>query len=464
MLHRPVWVLSCLLLGTLGLSSPLLAAPQWRTGGPGIGHYTVSSADDSVTLTPKAPGASGLVETALCQSLKDTGPQRVRLSAEVETRPPGEASLWIRALQPGKTVLDSGLSAPVIGSSPGRVDSISLPLPGNASRVCAGFRISGGGLLRATHVRLIFEPLPTQAKPSAEAQAILDQAISLVRTHAYRRSAVDWTATLQRVDAMAAGAQTSDDVYPAMNLLLQSLGDHHSHVLRPDWFGTLSSGKVSNETPTIRAEPDRIGYLRVPAYDGFEPKTEKRYISNVYAHLIPIARQSACGWVIDLRGNDGGNVWPMLAALRPFLGHDPLGSSAAPDGAAAPPRKAGENVPHVRLPFRLRHLYRAPVALLTDMLTASSGEAVTISFRGRANTRSFGSPTAGLSTANDTFHLRDGGMLILTVSVMTDRYGQRYGGPVVPDQAVAGSPAGAPGSDIALATAEQWLGQACKAR
>src|SRR5206468_4322951 len=59
-------------------------------------------------------------------------------------------------------------------------------------------------------------------------------------------------------------------------------------------------------------------------------------------------------------------------------------------------------------------------------MTASSGEAITISFRGRPGARSFGAPTAGLSTGNEEYALPDGSMLFLTTSIEADRIGHRY--------------------------------------
>jgi carboxyl-terminal processing protease len=77
------------------------------------------------------------------------------------------------------------------------------------------------------------------------------------------------------------------------------------------------------------------------------------------------------------------------------------------------------------------------VAVLTDVRVASSGEATVIAFRGRPNTRSFGEPTCGLSTANQTFPLPDGATLILTVSSMADRHAVVYGDRVAPDEVIA---------------------------
>ena len=81
---------------------------------------------------------------------------------------------------------------------------------------------------------------------------------------------------------------------------------------------------------------------------------------------------------------------------------------------------------------------RAPrVAVLTDALVASSGEAVAVSFRGRPNTRSFGGATCGLSTANSGFRLSDGATLQLTTALMADRNRAAYGVPIVPDETVS---------------------------
>jgi carboxyl-terminal processing protease len=78
------------------------------------------------------------------------------------------------------------------------------------------------------------------------------------------------------------------------------------------------------------------------------------------------------------------------------------------------------------------------VAVLTDNVVASSGEAVVVAFRARPSTRSFGSATCGLSTANQGFSLSDGASLLLTVSVMADRTLTPYGRPLVPDESVSG--------------------------
>jgi C-terminal processing protease CtpA/Prc len=109
----------------------------------------------------------------------------------------------------------------------------------------------------------------------------------------------------------------------------------------------------------------------------------------------------------------------------------------------------------------LAPLESANVAVLTGPRTASSGEAVTISFIGRPRTRSFGLPTAGLSTANATMTLPDGAMILLTTAVEADRTGKRYGEKLAPDEVLPAAASGAT-DDPQLDRAVAWLkSQAC---
>ena len=73
------------------------------------------------------------------------------------------------------------------------------------------------------------------------------------------------------------------------------------------------------------------------------------------------------------------------------------------------------------------------IAVLIGMNTASSGEAITLTFKGLKNSRFFGTFTYGVSTGNSIFPLGDGAKLILTTSRFTDRNGNVYGGQIEPD-------------------------------
>ncbi len=151
------------------------------------------------------------------------------------------------------------------------------------------------------------------------------------------------------------------------------------------------------------------------------------------------------GWIVDLRGNTGGNMWPMIAGVGPVLGEGVVGYFVPPGGAPATSwsyRDGGAFVGdteliRVSMPYEL--ISSAPkVAVLTDSMVISSGEAVTVAFRGRPRTRSFGGATCGLATANQGIPLSDGATLFLTVALMADRARTTYPDGISPDETVAG--------------------------
>jgi carboxyl-terminal processing protease len=294
----------------------------------------------------------------------------------------------------------------------------------------------------------------TQTPSPVTPAQVVDAAISITKTNALRRNDVSWDIVEPAVRAMAAGAGTSADVYPAIRYLLEQLGDHHSYLLPPAQATEFQTGGAQNPIPEIRALQDGVGYISMPGYSGADRAAARAYATRMHEGLDSTRASVSCGWVVDLRQNTGGNMWPMLAGLKPFVGNADLGTFESPTGASQP-WIAGQAV-GVEPPPALAVLESSWVAVLTGPRTASSGEAVTIAFRGRPRTRSFGQPTAGLSTANSTFPLPDGATIILTTAIEADRTGKRYGDKIDPDERMD-TAAGA--GDTTLSAATGWLKQ-----
>ena len=103
------------------------------------------------------------------------------------------------------------------------------------------------------------------------------------------------------------------------------------------------------------------------------------------------------------------------------------------DGAAL---SLGEAFARVAVPYKVRQEFPR-VAVLTDGGVASAGEAIVVFFKGRPNTRSFGTPTCGHHHLQESFRLSDGATLYLATSQHADRTKKRYGGPIAPDELVA---------------------------
>ena len=277
---------------------------------------------------------------------------------------------------------------------------------------------------------------------STQAKVYLTAALDIMQQHSVNRKKINWTTLRQQTFAIAAGAKTPADTYLAIQNALTELGDHHSFFLEPQPANQLAAGPItSDQQPHGQRLAHGIGYLELPHFEASE-QAAKQYVMLAQDAIRTAGQVGTCGWMVDLRNNDGGNMWPMLAGIGPILGEGVAGSFVDPDGVKqawgyyhGQAQLAGSTIIGAESPYHLKHPL-PPVAVLTGPVTASSGEAITVAFRGRPHTRSFGEPTAGVPTDNDAFSLSDGALLVLTVAVDADRTGQTYDSAIAPDQPI----------------------------
>jgi carboxyl-terminal processing protease len=187
-----------------------------------------------------------------------------------------------------------------------------------------------------------------------------------------------------------------------------------------------------------------------------------------------LVAKKPCGWIVDLRGNLGGNVFPMLAGIGPLLDKGNVAYALDADGQktlffyengrAGLHNPDGKEVIVTKVENWLSGISPGlPIAVLIDRETASSGELIAISFRGRANTRFFGESTLGASTSTRGFRLSDGVNMVLATAVDVDRSGKEYPTGVSPDEVVAIGDKVAPiNEDPVIHAALGWIGEQLK--
>jgi len=282
---------------------------------------------------------------------------------------------------------------------------------------------------------------PSSGGSSNVATTYLARVLDTMQANSINRFKIDWISFRQTVKQAAPTPAAIPDVYPAISVALGLLDDHHSNFALPDGSRLSNPNRLpclDPEVPTPSVPAD-IGYVRVGPFSG-SGSAGVEFAADIQGRIAAADRAGVQGWVVDLRGNSGGTMWPMIAGLGPVLGEGTLGAFVYPDSqvhhfayANGASTLAGLTQVQVLAPYP--PVSPAPrVAVLTDCRVASAGEGTSIAFRGRPNTRSFGGPTRGISTANRAFAMTDGATLNLTVATMADRNLTRYGVPVVPDE------------------------------
>jgi peptidase S41-like protein len=367
---------------------------------------------------------------------------RLRLSADLTTHDATDgAALWLRADAAKKSRAFMNSQADPVNDGTGSGHrQVEIDVPGDVDRIVFGVLLMKHGELTAS--RLILEDLGEE-QSSPFAGPTLAAAIDIVRKNAYHSRDVDWSSVEPEVRELAGTAGRLSDTHAAIKRLLKALNDHHSFWMDAARAASYRHNGQSSAAATVEPRGADLGYISMPGFMGTDAKLVTDFAAPLAKAIVDLSPR--CGWIVDLRNDNGGNMYPMLAALRPLLGASPAGAFEQADGRVVPwivPGSATVDQSAAR------------VAVLTGPRTASSGEAVTVAFRGRPSTRSFGAGTTGLSSGNQFFPLPDGSEIGLMTTIDRDRDGHRYGGVVEPDEPVDDA--------TAEASAAAWLRGTCQ--
>ena len=280
--------------------------------------------------------------------------------------------------------------------------------------------------------------------PSAETYG--KNALSTIDKNGIFAGNDEWKSTYNECLKMIENAKNYNDTYDAIRKALSVGGGKHSMLM------TKSESQDTTESydevlPTVSLDGD-IAIIKLPDFLGTAEAGQK--YAKVAEDFIHENRDKIKGVVLDLRGNTGGDMGPMATAV----------SSLLPDGELVYYHYRSYDVP-VTLKNGVvsnagtggKSLYpeeklNVPVAILTDDMTASSGEALTLCFRGLERTRTFGAPTAGYTSVNMLYNMYDGAQMYLTVAFDKARTGEIFKEtPIEPDVA----------TDSPLEAALEWL-------
>jgi carboxyl-terminal processing protease len=399
--------------------------------------------------------------------------QRVRFRASVRTAVPadsGSGHLWLRVDLPnGRSGFFENMTDRPIRSGEWQHYEIVGNVDEDATAVVVGFMLQGSGRIWIDAAS--FQVVPENEIPPAtpEVTKFVDEVLGHMQRQSVRRDSVNWTFLRERMHRWSRGARTTAEYYPALRQALRQLGDNHSFHMPPQQTRATQAGggSTENPAPVVQRFPNDIGYMEIRAYSGFDKEKGNAYAREAHAKLKAADAPTVCRWIVDLRRNGGGNMWPMMAALGPILGEGLAGQFVSATGASqwgyadggswagSPTTQLFTAKPEVYV----LHRSNPVVAVLTAGQTASSGEAVAVAFRQRPNTRTFGQPSYGVSTANATIALSDGSMMLLTTSIFADRTGTRYGSKLEPDQIINEPRNDDLASDPTIRAATQWLAQ-----
>ncbi len=272
---------------------------------------------------------------------------------------------------------------------------------------------------------------------SNQSQLYIDEVIATLKLHSVKKKEIDWVAFRNNVYKAAERSKTIEDTYPAITYAINLLGDNHSYFAPAKPTKKMQEDKPLPELIDEKV-PANIGYINLPFCIGDEKQTAN-YIQLITEKFARQNRENTKGWIVDLRDSFGGNMWPMMAAVSPLLSNGVQGYFTDADETTAIWKyESGQVFLNDILMAENRNVIalinrNIKIAVLTNRVTASSGEAMTVVFKGLPNAKSFGESTFGVSTGCESFTMSDGSRINLATSIFTDRNHHQYGNAIEPD-------------------------------
>lgn len=190
----------------------------------------------------------------------------------------------------------------------------------------------------------------------------------------------------------------------------------------------------------VKVLNNHYGYILMPGM--YSEKNLHKQSQRMYDEINKIKKSNTLqGWIIDLRFNTGGDIYPMLLALYDFLGDNVVWGVLDINKNLVNEielekgkyKANSKTVSYIKPDGEL--LDKIKVAVITNIATGSSGEITALAFKGRENTILIGEKTFGKTTTNNKADLPFGAFMTLTTGYDCDRNGNYYE-KIIPDVTV----------------------------
>ncbi|MFD2598866.1 S41 family peptidase [Sphingobacterium corticis] len=222
--------------------------------------------------------------------------------------------------------------------------------------------------------------------------------------------------------------------------VFELLKDHHGNLAYhgksygwqkvPSFRNAYLKEKLSHEKSVVSSVVDEsVGYLRIPGNNDFAFKKVDSIANDIASHVNKVNSEKIKAWILDLRLNTGGNMYPILLGLKEFIGEDIVfggfrnaknestGEWAVKDG-----KMLIDGIELVRATSLALPLNKdISIVILTSCYTASAGEMTAISLIGCKDTYIVGEPTAGYTTAVQGFEINESAGINLSTDFVVDR-------------------------------------------
>ena len=279
----------------------------------------------------------------------------------------------------------------------------------------------------------------------------LTEVIDILKKNSIQKDEINWDSLSIKLKSKYPKIDNDSTKHSAVKWIIKENKLKHHSFMSPDevtkWKNQSSRNIEEDEKPTLTFPSgslldQKIGYIKIPMFRSGDSIQLTKYAQRTQLDIKDLKDQGAKNWIVDLRGNRGGNMWPMISGLGNLIGEGKIGSFYKVNGeesgiwyykAGKAYVKHKDSITYSVSTIPLNNdITVNKIAILQDRYTMSSGEAVLVSFLGKSKVKTFGENSGGYSTGNSNFDLSDGAILLVTTSVYADRNSNLYPNGIIP--------------------------------
>ena len=307
----------------------------------------------------------------------------------------------------------------------------------------------------------------TSKKNSKQNKKFIKEVSKIIKEKSLFSDSLNWNQISKELETLPLGKNDSKNYKEVFDFFIKKLrdvGDKHSLFLTQESLNFYTSKNMEPKQPESKYLGSGIGLIKVPECMTFNSTKDKDFANSIRYQIKKLdVENEIIGWVVDLRNNSGGNMWPMLAGLNSLMEDGTIGYLISKTNIKVKEWKTENG--KINYSRELVDTYKVKkisnkIAVLIDSKTGSSGEMTAIAFIGLPNVKLFGQPSAGYTTANSTFYLSDGTQLYLATNFVADRTYKIYPDKIKPDVII--NTQSIFGNDETLEYSKKWILQTDK--
>ncbi|WP_326983364.1 S41 family peptidase [Chryseobacterium sp. MYb264] len=438
---------------------------KYKAGNPyQIKADSSTSHSGSRSLTISAENATSDQVQTFSQrvSVPGKGLRNIELSTYIKSENiNGDIIFWNQVRKDEKTMIDfanSSMQNKIMVNTDWKKYTLEFTVDDDTQYFVMGGLLSGSGKVWFDDFAVTEVPFSTI--PSSKiALDYINEFKNIVKKNSIYKEKIDWKLLDANLQKISMNMQTAEDTTPALQYILKALknvGDNHSFIDNKEKAEQKRTSNFIGKEPESKLIDQNIGYVMVPAYSSVNKEVGNAFAEKIQQMIKKLdSENSVKGWIVDLRTNTGGNMYPMIVGLGPLIGNGILGYFT--DGSKKKSWKYQDGKSYdikVPNPYSIKNPNQK-IAVLIGPRTASSGEATAISFIGKSNVKTFGQPSAGYTSANQDYQLSDGKTFHLAASFEMDRNGKEYTEKIQPDYPVESIKES--NTDADILSASKWI-------